>query len=181
MHLRNLSAAVETVPTLTVNDKFKLVFRQVVVFGCFQIFFLGNEFFFIESFVLFIRPLGSAHFYLKCKLVLSYREFLLFHRNHGIAQDIFLLSKFRFRVKYLHIKTFIGQFNNDITGIDLTSFLGYDSLDIASFCRADLDCGHRLDLTADADIVIELASLCGSSDDGAAVNSHCRTFPSDYQ
>ena len=84
-------------------------------------------------------------------------EFLLFHRDHRITQDVLLLGKLGLGVKYLKIKVVVGKFKDRFSGLDGGAFLDDDLLDGTAFERADLDRDHWLYLTAHTDIVVELS------------------------
>ena len=94
MHLGNLYAAVETVLTFAVGDELKLVFGELIVLGGLEILFLCNQFLLIKSLVLFVGTACATNLYLERKLLLTDAELLLFHGNHCVAQDVFLLGEF---------------------------------------------------------------------------------------
>ena len=157
LHLEYLDAAVEAVLFSPVDDQLELACRELIVFLRGQVFLAGNELFPIQGLVLLVFPLVLCHLCLELELVLLEGEFLLLHRNQGVAQDVLLLCKLGLGVEDLEVEVVVAQPDYHVAGLNLCAFLSYDFLDYAAFLRADLDGGHRLDLTADADVVIELS------------------------
>ena len=81
------------------TDEFVFLLRQSVVFLCFQVVLLGNEFILIECLLLLVSAAQAFYLGAIFQHVLAHVELLLLHLDLRIAQDVLLLCQFGFGVQ----------------------------------------------------------------------------------
>lgn len=107
-------------------------------------------------------------------------KLLLFHGNESVAEDVLLLGKLGLGIQDLQVEIVIAQAQYLVTGPYVRPFLNDDFLHYPAFLRTDLHGGHRLHLSADTNIVIELTTGHFIDCQGVAVHPESRgTVPED--
>ena len=156
-HLRDFHRAVEAVLLGAVAHEAEAVVAELVVLFGLQEVLAGDEAVVEERLLRLVAAAVAAHLGLQLHLLLFEAQFLLLHLDHRVAQDVLLLGEFGLGVEDLHVKVLVAEDEDDIAGLDAATFLGDNLLHHAALQGADLDGGHRGHLSADADVVVELA------------------------
>ena len=107
LHPVDLGAAVEAVLTGALAYEFIFLRSQVIVFFRLEIVFLGDQLVLIKGFLLFVGTLVTLNLGAIFKHVLAYVQFLLFHLDLGVAEDVLLFCQFGFGVEYLQVQIVI--------------------------------------------------------------------------
>ena len=146
---------------------------QLVVFFCLQVFFPGNQFVLIQGFLLLVRALEPVNLHAIFQHILADVQFLLFHLDLRVAEDVLLLGQFGLGIQDGKVQVVIVEDQDGIAGLHRGTLLDEDLLHDAAFLRAQLDGGHRLDAAADADIVVELSLHSGGNRNRVSVYPQC--------
>ena len=180
-HLLYLHRPVQAVLQFPFPDEIQPVFSQPIVLLCLQPDFPCNQLFIIQGFLLSPVALAPAHLHFKLQPFLLDGQFLLLHLYHCVAQNILLFGKFRFGIEDLEVEIVVAEPQYGIPFADAAAFLPDYLFDYPAFERAYLDGDHRLDLAADADIVIEFPLYHIGCGDGICVDAQCRGTVAEYK
>ena len=170
-HLCDFHRAVEAVLLGAVLHQLQAAARQLVILLCLQEVLAGDEAVFKEGFLRLVGASVTLHLHLQLQFLLLDAQLLLLHLNHGVAQDVLLLGEVGLGVEDLHVEVLVAEDEDDIAGIDAAAFLGHDLLHHAAFQGTDLDGRHGRHLSADADVVVELALGDGAHGDVVRVDA----------
>ena len=145
-----------------------------------QVVLAGDEAIVVERLLRLVGAAIALHLHLQLQFLLLHAQLLLFHLNHCIAQDVLLFGKVGLGGEDLHVEVLVAQNKNDIARLDAAAFLCDDLLHHTAFQRTDLDGRHGRDLSADADVVVELARGDGAHGDVVRIDAEfLRVVPED--
>ena len=179
-HLRDFHRAVEAVLLGAVLHQLQTAVGEFVILLRFQEFLAGNEAVVKQGILCLVGAAVALHVHLQLQFLLFDAQLLLFHLNHGVAQDVLLLGEVGLGGEDLHVEVLVAQDKNYISGLDAAAFLGDNLLHHAAFQGADLDGRHGRDLSADADVVVELARGDGAHGDVVRIDAEfLRVVPED--
>ena len=174
-HFVHLDRTGDRILTQTFHNQVIFLTCQLKIFFCFQEFFLCNQVFLIQLFLLVISTTVACHVDIQLCFFQLIVQFVLFHRHLCITKKVLLFRQLCLSIQDLQVEIWIGKTDNHIPFLHLCPFFHYFFLHDTTFFRAELHNRNGLYLTVHTNEIVKLLFRHIPYIDTAGIHFQCRS------